>query len=189
MPRVGPRPLFTSWALPRLGFFFWLLPYPDICLPERGTKTSKTLPELRLNIQPGDRRGGLHVLGGQPCFLTGKLMRLVMLPKTLGKGIPCASQRTFPNAFPTLPPVWDQRLKAPMWASPKSVFLFWGTGISVALSSFVCLGDILHTFAQAPAILVLLGAALGSSCLLSNSQPEDQPQAWAWPLPSSPLRA
>lgn len=92
-------------------------------------------------------------------------MGLVMLPKTLGKGIPCASQRTFPNAFPMLPPVWDQRLKAPMWASPKSVFLFWGTGNYVALSSFVCLGDILHTFAQAPAVLVLLGAAVGSSCL------------------------
>lgn len=61
---------------------------------------------------------------GQLCFQTGKMMKRVMLPKTLGQGKPCASQRTFQNAFPALPLAWDQRLKAPGGALPKYMFLF-----------------------------------------------------------------
>lgn len=94
----------------------------------------------------------------------GKRMRLLMLPKTPGKGTPV------PPREPSRMLSQHLTCVGPEAQGPRGLFLSGCPSSkdfcsSVALgSTFVCLRGISHTFAQALTVLVLLGTALFSGC-------------------------
>lgn len=90
-------------------------------------------------------------------------MRLVLFPKAPGEGALCL-QRTLPSACPALSPAGPRREACGLFLQAVPL-----PRTSVTLSSTrVCLGGISHTFAQAPASPVLLGAALSAAAAASS---------------------
>lgn len=98
-----------------------------------------------------------------------------MLPETQAEGEPCASPEAFLITFPVLPATWDQRLQALTWAVPECSSSG-GICLCGPWAIFCVCYSHLHMFAQAPAALTLLQAAL-SGCLPVKAGPlADVPQ-------------
>lgn len=113
----------------------------------------------------------VHAVGAKPASKLGKMMRPVMLPKTQADGEPCASPKAFLITFPA---AWDQRLQALTWGVPECSF---SGGICRCGPQAIFY---VSMFAQTPAALMLLQAALVSGCLpVRAGPPADVPQTSA----------